>query len=106
MMRFIFCLGAAAGILLSSCSEKSSGSNDGKSATFGGGARVPMEIQGVGTAQAYSFVSIRSQITDKIVQAHFREGQEVKAGDMRMGDTPQPLSIAFNASTVNVGRNL
>ena len=44
-----------------------------------------MEIQGDAGARCrktYSFVSIRSQITDKIVQVHFREGQEVKAGDM------------------------
>lgn len=113
-MKFIFCLGAAAGILLTSCSEKSPGSNDGKSAPSAGvpvlvakatSHDVPVEIQGVGTVQAYSFVSIRSQITDKIVQVHFREGQEVKAGDMLFTLDGRPFEAALNQAQANLQRD-
>jgi membrane fusion protein, multidrug efflux system len=116
-MRFISCLTAAAGILFSSCSQQSPGTSDGKSAPPGGGVAVPVlvaqalqhdvpvELQGVGTVQAYSFVSIRSQITDKIVQVHFSEGQEVKAGDLLFTLDPRPFEAALNQAQANLQRD-
>jgi multidrug efflux system membrane fusion protein len=116
-MRFIFCLAAAAAILFSSCSEKSPDSNGGKSSPSAAAAGVPVlvakgashdvpvEIQGVGTVQAYSFVSIRSQITDKIVQVHFSEGQEVKVGDLLFILDQRPFEAALNQAQANLQRD-
>src|SRR5271169_3497475 len=81
----------AIAVLLDSCSRKSSNTAEGLS---GGGALVPvlvaraeardvpMEIKTIGNVQAYSMVSVRSQITGPITKVHFQEGQEVKAGDL------------------------
>jgi multidrug efflux system membrane fusion protein len=100
---------------LGSCSQKSS--EAGKSAQAGGGPAVPVlvapatkqdvpvEIQGVGTVQAYSFVSIRSQITDEIIKVHFREGQEVKAGDLLFTLDPRPFEAALNQAQANLQRD-
>jgi multidrug efflux system membrane fusion protein len=66
---------------------------------------VPVEIQGVGTVQAYSFVSIRSQITDEIVKVHFSEGQEVKAGDLLFTLDPRPFEAALNQAKANLQRD-
>jgi len=116
-MKSVFFLVAAAGFFLSSCSQESPGASGGKSAPSGGGSGVPVlvaqavkhdvpvEIQGVGTVQAYSFVSVRSQITDKIVQVHFREGQEVKAGDMLFTLDPRPFEAALNQAQANLQRD-
>src|SRR5215813_4765316 len=41
---------------------------------------VPVEIQAIGTVQAYSMVMVRPQITGPIVKVHFQEGEEVKEG--------------------------
>ena len=67
---------------------------------------VPVEIQAVGNVQAYSFVSIRSQLTGKIVKVHFDEGQEVKAGDMLFTIDPRPFEAALNQSQANFQRDL
>jgi membrane fusion protein, multidrug efflux system len=66
---------------------------------------LPVEIQGVGTVQAYSFVSIRSQVTDEIVKVHFREGQEMKAGDLLFTLDPRPFEAALNQAKANLQRD-
>lgn len=66
---------------------------------------VPVEIQCIGTVQAYSLVSIRSQITGKIQEVHFREGQEVAAGDLLFTIDPRPFEAALNQAQANVKRD-
>ncbi|MFO1501715.1 MAG: efflux RND transporter periplasmic adaptor subunit [Verrucomicrobiota bacterium] len=43
---------------------------------------VAVEIEAVGNVQAYSSVSVRSRVTGELFKVHFREGEEVKAGDL------------------------
>jgi multidrug efflux system membrane fusion protein len=108
---------AAAGILLTSCSQQSSAPGGGSSGRAGAGAPVPVlvakaeakdvpvEIHAVGNVQAYSAVSIRSQVTGKIVQVHFQEGQDVKAGDPLFTIDPRPFQAALNQAQANVRRD-
>jgi multidrug efflux system membrane fusion protein len=106
----------AAALLLTSCSRKAAASAGGKSRAGAGGPvpvlvakaeakDVPVEIQAVGNVQAYSAVSIRSQITGKIVQVHFKEGQEVKAGDKLFTIDPRPFQAALNQAEANLQRD-
>jgi len=66
---------------------------------------VPVEIDAVGNVQAYSSVSIRSQLTGKIVKVHFTEGQEVKAGDLLFTIDPRPYEAALNQFQANLQRD-
>jgi multidrug efflux system membrane fusion protein len=43
---------------------------------------VPKYLDGVGTVRALNMVTIRSQVDGTIVRINFREGQDVKAGDV------------------------
>jgi multidrug efflux system membrane fusion protein len=43
---------------------------------------VPRMIQSVGVVQALRTVAVKSQVDGMIAQIHFREGDEVKAGDL------------------------
>jgi multidrug efflux system membrane fusion protein len=116
-MRFIVCALLAGELLFSSCSQKTTGPDAEKSSQPTGGPAVPVlvaqaakqdvpvEIQGVGTVQAYSFVSIRSQVTDEIVKVHFREGQEMKAGDLLFTLDPRPFEAALNQAKANLQRD-
>jgi membrane fusion protein, multidrug efflux system len=116
-MKSTFFALAAAGILLSSCSQKSDVPAGGKAGHSAEGAPVPVlvakavaqdvpvEIQAVGTAQAYSFVAIRSQITGKIVQVHFKEGQDVKAGEPLFTIDPRPYEAELNQAKANLERD-
>jgi membrane fusion protein, multidrug efflux system len=114
MKAVLFALAAAA-VLLSSCSQKSpaaGGTNTGRASgevpvTVAKSAAhdVPVEIGAVGNVQAYSSVSIRSQITGRIVQVHFEEGQEVKKGDMLFTIDPRPFQAALNQAQANLERD-
>ena len=64
-----------------------------------------MEINAVGNVQAYSSVSIRSQVTGKITQVHFQEGQEVKRGDMLFTIDPRPFEAAVNQARADLERD-
>ena len=66
---------------------------------------VPVEIHAVGNIQAYAAVAVRSQITGPIMQVHFEEGQEVKAGDRLFTIDPRPFEAALNQARANVKRD-
>ena len=115
-MKFVYCALAATGILFTSCSQKSPAQGGGKSGHAAGAAvpvfvakatsrDVPVEIDAVGNVQAYSSVSIRSQLTGKIVKVHFTEGQEVKAGDLLFTIDPRPYEAALNQFQANLQRD-
>ncbi len=66
---------------------------------------VPVEITAIGNVQAYSVVSVRPQITGPIMQVHFEEGQEVKAGDLLFTLDPRSLEAALNQAVANLKRD-
>ena len=45
-------------------------------------ADVPLYLEGVGTAKASSTVTVRAQVDGRILSINFKEGQEVKRGDV------------------------
>jgi len=45
-------------------------------------ADVPVYLNGVGTAKARNTVTVRPQVDGKIISINFKEGQEVKRGDV------------------------
>jgi multidrug efflux system membrane fusion protein len=101
-------------LLFSSCSRKTPGADQGRP---GGGAPVPVmaaqvmardipvQVHAIGNVQAYSMVSVRSQITGPIMQVHFEEGQEVQAGDLLFTIDPRPWQAALNQAEANLKRD-
>lgn len=45
-------------------------------------ANVPVWLEGVGSAKARNLVTVRPQVDGKILSIHFKEGQDVKEGDL------------------------
>jgi membrane fusion protein, multidrug efflux system len=45
-------------------------------------ADVPLYLEGVGTAKARNMVTVRAQIDGRIMSINFKEGQDVKKGDV------------------------
>ena len=45
-------------------------------------ATVPIYLEGLGTVQASKLVTLRSQVDGTLLEVRFREGQDVKAGDV------------------------
>ncbi len=52
---------------------------------------VPVQIQAVGLVEAYRTVTVVPQVTGKVAAVHFREGQEVRKGDLLFSLDPAPF---------------
>jgi multidrug efflux system membrane fusion protein len=106
--------------------NKSGGSSEGRSAdrapqgrSGGGRARdavpvvvatavqktMPLQIRAVGNVEAYSTVSVKSQVTGVLTQAHFKEGQNLKKGQLLFTIDPRPYEAALKQAEANLARD-
>jgi multidrug efflux system membrane fusion protein len=67
---------------------------------------MPIEIRVIGSAEAYSSVAIRSQITGQLTAVNFREGDEVKAGQVLFELDRRPLEAALEQAEANLARDV
>jgi multidrug efflux system membrane fusion protein len=56
---------------------------------------VPLYLSGLGTVQAYNTVSIKSRVDGQLMKLLFKEGQEVKAGDVLAIIDPRPYDAQY-----------
>ena len=66
---------------------------------------VPMQLRAVGNVEAYNTVSVKSQVTGVLQQAHFKEGQDVKKGQLLFTIDPRPLEAALKQAEANLARD-
>ena len=66
---------------------------------------VPIDIAAVGNVEAYTTISLRSQITGQIDQAFFHEGDVVRKGALLFKIDPRPLTSALQQSQANETRD-
>jgi membrane fusion protein, multidrug efflux system len=57
---------------------------------------VPIYYDALGTVQARNTVAIRAQVNGQILSIDFRQGQEVKQGDLLAKIDPAPFKAAFD----------
>jgi multidrug efflux system membrane fusion protein len=67
---------------------------------------VPVQLQAVGTAEAYATVSIKSRVDGQLVGVHFREGQDVKRGDLLFTIDPRPYEAALKEARARLDRDV
>jgi membrane fusion protein, multidrug efflux system len=66
---------------------------------------VPVELRNIGNVEAYSTVTIRSQVTGQITKVHFHEGDEVKLGDMLFSIDSRPAEGALRQAQADLKRD-
>ena len=66
---------------------------------------VPIQLRAVGNVEAYATVSVKSQVTGVINQAHFKEGQDVKKGQLLFTIDPRPFDAALKQAEANLARD-
>ncbi len=60
---------------------------------------VPIYLDGLGTVQAFNLVSVRPMIEGPLTEVRFREGQDVKAGDVLALIDPRPYQASLDAAS-------
>ena len=66
---------------------------------------VPIQVTAVGNVQPLTSVGVKSQINGQILQVHFKEGQDVRQGDLLFTIDPRPLEAALRQAEATVARD-
>jgi membrane fusion protein, multidrug efflux system len=66
---------------------------------------VPVQLRAVGNVEPYTTVSIKSQVTGVLMQAHFKEGQDVKKSQQLFTIDPRPFEAALRQAEANMQRD-
>lgn len=67
---------------------------------------IPVEVKAVGTVEAYSNVQVKSMIAGEITKEGFKEGQDVRRGDLLFVIDPRPYQAALAQAQGNLARDL
>ncbi|MBI2991590.1 MAG: efflux RND transporter periplasmic adaptor subunit, partial [Deltaproteobacteria bacterium] len=67
---------------------------------------IPVQLRAVGTVEAFSTVSVRTQVTGGLTRVHFKEGQDVKKGDLLFTIDPRPFEAALKQAEANLARDM
>ncbi len=66
---------------------------------------VPIELTAIGSADAYSSVSIKAQVNAVLEEVHIKEGQFVKKGDLLFTLDARPFEAALAQAQANLARD-
>jgi multidrug efflux system membrane fusion protein len=66
---------------------------------------VSVELKVIGNVEPYSTVSIKSRIAGQLVQVNFKEGQDVKTGELLFVIDPRPYEAALKQAQANLEKD-
>jgi multidrug efflux system membrane fusion protein len=66
---------------------------------------IPVQLKAIGTVEAYQTISVRTQITAEITGVHFKEGQDVKKGDLLIELDRSATEAALRQAEANLARD-
>ena len=100
--------------LLHGCANKAAERGEGARRGGEGGAPVtvatavrkdvPVNLQVVGSVEAYQTVTVKAQINGELTGVHFREGDIVKKGDLLFSVDPRQLDAQLSQAQANLAR--
>jgi multidrug efflux system membrane fusion protein len=66
---------------------------------------VPVRLNAIGNVEAYSSVAVRARVDGQIVEVKFREGEQVRKGDVLFRIDPRPFEAALRQAEANALRD-
>jgi multidrug efflux system membrane fusion protein len=66
---------------------------------------MAVNVRAVGTVEASSTVEVRAQVAGELKTVGFKEGQDVKAGQLLFTIDPQPFEVALRQAEATLARN-
>ncbi len=67
---------------------------------------VPLLLKAIGNVEAYNTVSVKALIAGEVIDVHFKEGQEVKQGDLLFQIDPRPYAAALKQAEAQLARDV
>lgn len=66
---------------------------------------VPIRLSVIGTAEAYSTVTVRARVDGQVLTAEFQPGQAVHKGEILFHLDPRPFQAQLDVAQANLGRD-
>src|SRR5579871_4395979 len=66
---------------------------------------VPVKVQAIGNVEAYQTVATKARVDGQIVTVNFREGEQVRKGDVLFRIDPRPYEAALRQAEANALRD-
>ncbi len=67
---------------------------------------VPVQLRAIGNVEAYSTVSVKSMVAGELAQVNFKEGQDVKKGELLLVIDPRSYEAALNQARANLAKDV
>jgi len=66
---------------------------------------VPVQINAIGNVEAYNTVSVKAMVGGEVTDVHFRQGQDVREGDLLFLIDPRPYEAALKQAVAQLARD-
>ncbi len=67
---------------------------------------IPVQLTGIGNVEAYSTVAVKARVGGELMQAFFKEGQDVNKGDLLFRIDPRPYEAALAEAKARLAKDL
>jgi len=67
---------------------------------------VPVQLRAIGNVEAYSTIQVKSQIGGILHLVHFKEGQDVRKGDLLFTIDPRPYESMIQQAEANLAKDI
>ncbi len=66
---------------------------------------IPLQVRAIGSVQPYSFVQVKALVGGTLLKVGFKEGQDVRTGDLLFQIDPRPFEIALRQAEAQLARD-
>lgn len=67
---------------------------------------IPIQVKPIGNVESYSSIPVKAQVGGELIQIHFKEGQDVRKGDLLFEIDRRPYEQALRQAEANLNRDI